>query len=451
MQKTSGRWVALFAAMELCGVLFAQSSAAYTYTRLHSMGGSDGATPTGGLIMDSAGNLYGSNAILGAHSAGTVFRLSPPAGGSGSWTYTVLYDFCATGGSSCTDGSAPVAGLILDTRGNLYGTAQKGGGGLSGTAYNGVVFQLSPTSSGAPPWNLHVLHAFCPTTGCADGYKPDGRLTYAGAQSGSLYNGLAPLYSTAERGGPNGLGAVFRIKPNGSTTLWSYDVLYSFLGISNSDGEAPTAAPIMDGLGALYGTAGGGEHGGGIVYKLVDPGGGGSWSESILYPFAAGDTVGYGLLGEVSRNGSGNLLGMTFVGGTGFDPAGDGTFFSVAGSGGTATPIYNFCTSGSQFNCTDGVPANEDGYGPIIDTVSNSMYGMTQKGGSGGGGQRDGVVFRVSSTGTYTVLYNFCSQASCTDGATPNGGLIRDGSGNFYGVTELGGDDNHGTVFELSP
>src|ERR1700756_5147427 len=104
------------------------ASAAPTETVLHSFSGNDGAQPIAGLIADGNGNLYGTTAKGGASGNGVVFKLAP--GG----TYTVLYSF--TGGS---DGRFPQAGLIADRSGNLYGTTQFGG-----ATGNGVVFKITP-------------------------------------------------------------------------------------------------------------------------------------------------------------------------------------------------------------------------------------------------------------------------------------------------------------------
>src|SRR5271169_2414365 len=147
----------------------------YTFT-----GGSDGAAPAAGLIFDSKGNLYGT-AVNGGNTGsancpglnpptgcGVVFELSPPSGGTGPWTETVLYTF--TGGA---DGAYPQASLVFDTKGNLYGTTSSGGS-TSGTVCQGiggcgVVFELSPPKSGSGPWTESPIYTF---TGGSDGAVP---------------------------------------------------------------------------------------------------------------------------------------------------------------------------------------------------------------------------------------------------------------------------------------
>ena len=155
----------------------------YSFTR-----GSDGGNPIAGLIADSSGNLYGTTEYGGVSENGVVFKLTP--GG----TYTVLYSF--TGGS---DGSGPVAGLIADSAGNLYGTTEHGG--VSG---NGVVFKLSPGGSELPGGSETVLYSF---TGGSDG---------SGPVAGLIADSAGNLYGTTEHGGVSGNGVVFKLSPGGS-------------------------------------------------------------------------------------------------------------------------------------------------------------------------------------------------------------------------------------------
>jgi uncharacterized repeat protein (TIGR03803 family) len=206
----------------LCAVLAlaagGSASAAPTETVLHSFSGNDGAQPIAGLIADGNGNLYGTTAKGGASGNGVVFKLAP--GG----TYTVLYSF--TGGS---DGRFPQAGLIADSSGNLYGTTQFGG-----ATGNGVVFKLTPGGTET------VLYSFCHLPGCTDGAYP---------QAGLIADSSGNLYGTTPYGGASNDGVVFKLASGGTET-----VLYSFLG--GGDGAFPGAALIADGSGNLYGTTG---------------------------------------------------------------------------------------------------------------------------------------------------------------------------------------------------
>ena len=95
---------------------------------------SDGAVPSAGLIIDAAGRLYGTTDLGGAHNGGTVFELTPYAART-KWTETALYSFCTQGGTNCTDGNGPAAGLIIDSAGHLYGTTYGGGAHNQGTVF----------------------------------------------------------------------------------------------------------------------------------------------------------------------------------------------------------------------------------------------------------------------------------------------------------------------------
>src|SRR5437762_3339121 len=155
-----------------------------------------GVHPHAGLIMDGAGNLYGTAAEGGVYNVsyggGTVFKLAPN-GGTG-WTETVLYSFCSQTG--CTDGDFPYAALIVDGAGNLYGTTYFGGSLNAGTVY-----RPSQTSTG---WSQTVLYSFCSQTGCTDG---------AGPAAGLIMDGAGNLYGTTQGlgGGSYGYGTVFKL------------------------------------------------------------------------------------------------------------------------------------------------------------------------------------------------------------------------------------------------
>jgi hypothetical protein len=162
----------------------------YTFCSEGGPNCTDGANPVAGLIEDAKGNLYGTTAYGGTgaedHPGGTVFELSP--NGSGGWKETVLYSFCSEGGTSCTDGDGPYAGLIEDAQGNLYGTTDYGGANVIG----GTVFELSPNGTGG--WTHKLLYSLCSEGGsnCTDGSEPVGLIEDAGN-----------LYGTTQIGGAN--------------------------------------------------------------------------------------------------------------------------------------------------------------------------------------------------------------------------------------------------------
>jgi uncharacterized repeat protein (TIGR03803 family) len=188
----------------------------------------DGAKPRAGLVLDAAGNLYGTTYHGGASDLGTVFRLDTTG------AETVLHSF------SGRDGQNPYAGLVRDAAGNFYGTTQNGGGDFAA----GTVFKLDTTGKET------VLHSF---TGGSDGANP-----YAGL----IRDAAGNFYATTFTGGAYGFGTVFKLDATGNET-----VLYSFTG--GADGGHSRAGLIRDAAGNLYGTTGlGGAFSLGTVFKL---------------------------------------------------------------------------------------------------------------------------------------------------------------------------------------
>jgi hypothetical protein len=168
------------------------------YSFTGGSGGTDGASPSGNLVFDKNGVLYGTTSGAGASIGGTVFQLAPPNKGT-RWTETVLYNF--TLGS---DGGVPYAGVIFDSAGNLYGTTAVGGDYSCNAGFNdgcGVVFKLAPPASQGGVWTETVLHSF---SGGMDGVQPECQLTFG--ESGLLYG-------TTESGGTSDDGTVFRALP----------------------------------------------------------------------------------------------------------------------------------------------------------------------------------------------------------------------------------------------
>ena len=253
-------------------------------------GGSDGSWPTGELVFDNQGNLYGTAAtggngkctyFTGISGCGVVFKLTPSNGG---WIQTVLYTF--TGGS---DGGLPNAGLTFDIAGNLYGTTILGGNFICDAQQGcGTVFRLTPSPSG---WTENVLYAF---TGGDDGLA---------ASAGVIFDQFGNLYGATAHG-PRG-GAAFELTPWGNT--WTYSLVYGFEGLG------PTGSLIMDAAGNLYGTTdGGGTQGFGTAFELTRSGG--IWTEIVLHDFT-GLSDGIGAGGTLARDSNGNLYGSASDGG----------------------------------------------------------------------------------------------------------------------------------------
>jgi uncharacterized repeat protein (TIGR03803 family) len=230
----------------------------WTETVLYSFGTNGGKTdassPYAGLILDASGNLYGTTLAGGHFGAGTVFKLTPPNTNTPKWSEEILYDLCSQGGAKCTDGSDPVASLLMDASGNLYGTAYKGG-----AHSDGVVFELTPNAA-KTAWTQTVLWSFGAT---GDGAEPWADV---------IMDGSGRLYGTTLLGGAHGAGTIFALTPNTTKTAWTETVRYSFCTVVQAstclDGTEPYAGLIMDKLGNLYGTTfGSGAHFGGTIFR----------------------------------------------------------------------------------------------------------------------------------------------------------------------------------------
>jgi len=369
---------------------------AQTFTVLYSFKGepNDGAGPLAGLIEDTAGNLYGTTQAGGPANSGTVFKLDQ-AGNE-----TILYTF--TGGS---DGGFPEYGSLLrDPAGNLYGTTLEGG-----AASYGTVFRVSKTGKET------VLHSF-----------PRNQNDGEGPTAGLLPISRQIAVGTTESGGAFrsgcqgvGCGTVFELDASGREK-----VLYSFTG--GTDGSVPLGGLVEDRQGNLYGTTNlGGMFGLGTVFKLNRKG-----NETVLHSFAGSPTDGEYPIAGLVLDGEGNLYGTTPYGG----PAFEGTIFKVDSTG-NETVLYSFI----------GYPNDgEFPYAALVRDTQGNLYGTTQSGGA----NNFGTVFELSSTSKETVLHNF---VYFTDGANPYGSLIRDLAGNLYGTTSTAGPACCGTVFKLTP
>ncbi len=223
------------------GVVFelSPSQGGWTEQPIYQFTGSpDGSTPFNGVIFDSAGNLYGTTMLGGQYGFGTVFELSPSGGG---WTERVLYSF-----QNGNDGSFPIAGLVFDQAGNLYGAASNGGSGGAGTVY-----QLTP--SGGGNWTFNLVQSFSGASNCG----PWASLTFDTAGS---------LYGTTYCSGANSFGNVFKLTPSGGG--WTYSSIYDFTG--GNDGKKPISNVSFDAAGNMYGTAsGGGTGASGVVWQIA--------------------------------------------------------------------------------------------------------------------------------------------------------------------------------------
>jgi uncharacterized repeat protein (TIGR03803 family) len=381
------------------GTVFALTSSAgrAKETVIHTFTGSDGSTPQQGLVIDAHGNLYGTTYYGGAYNnGGVVFELQHTS--TGNWKEIVLHSFNYDGLTNF-DGANPASTLVLDQRGNLYGTTFQGGSGtcfyngpgsrtpkgnpLSGC---GTVFELSPGPGGT--WTETLLYNF-------QG-GPDGGFPLAGL----VFDRKGTLYGTTFEGGggtnvgcgsyfDSGCGIVFSLT-RGSGATWAENVLYTFQG--QSDGGNPTSPLIFDLAGNLYGTTQGaqaGYAGTSTVFEL-SPSSGGSWAENTLYNFPTqGFGGGVGPYSGVTFDSAGNLYGTTYYGSSTDSavappklPTG-GTAYKLTPSGGawTASVLHFF----------EGTP---DGFAPSYGNLflwNGNLYGTT----SGGGASGNGTVFKV--------------------------------------------------------
>src|SRR5260370_14580336 len=371
-----------------------------------------GSNPMGGLIRDGAGNLYGTTRDGGASSKGTVFKLSLQGG---VWKETVLYSFK---GYNYKDGSAPVAPLIFDKAGNLYGTTNTGG-----TADRGTAFQLSPDGNGG--WTETVLHSFYGAIGT---YPAAGLVIDA---TGSLYGTtLAGGNSSCVLNNGSGCGTVFRLKKN-LTGKWNVKVLPSFSG--QPDGAGPTAAGLaVSSAGSLYGiTLYGGVSNAGAAFKLVRVGT--TWTYSVIYSFAAG------------ANGTGRdslVLGKA------------GNLYGTGGAGGQTDDRIVFKLTPKNGTWTESVlhtfGAPGDGIHPIAVTLDSAgnLYGATLSDGV----SSDGVVYKLTPTPsgpwTETILYTFPLNNT---GPFPDAPLTWNASQTRLFITAVASDQSAGTVYEVTP
>ena len=282
-----------------CGTVFELSPGAndtWTLRVIHRFNGSDGANPQSTLILDSAGNLYGTTTGGPSNGPGTVFALHP--GKNGAWVLNNLYIF-----KGVPDGSAPAGSLVFDTAGNLYGTT-----GTGGPANTGTVFELSPATGGG--WIETVLYSFLSSGG-------------TDPQQGVILDSAGNVYGTTVSSGDScgcKYGTVFELMPGAGGT-WTKTTLHTF---TQSDGHSPMGL-VLDKVGNLYGvTFVGGTVNDGTVFEL-SPGSGGTWSETQLYVFGGPD--GAGPVGSLIFDSSGNLYGASGYGGSGNNK---GTVFEVS-------------------------------------------------------------------------------------------------------------------------
>lgn len=308
-----------------------------------------------------------------------------------------------------SNGSVPYDALVQGADGNFYGTAYAGG------AYKrGTVFKLTPQGQ------LAALHSF-------KGQPSDGSYPYSGLLQATDGN----FYGTTSRGGVNDQGTVFRMAPDGTVSI-----VYSFCAQGGcADGSYPASGLVEGNDGNLYGTT---IYGGsnfcsnqcGTVFRITLHG-----LLTTLHTFCTSRNCADGIFpyAGLALSSDGNFYGTTYAGGA----HSLGTVFKITPDG-TLTILHNF----------SGRPG--DGsfpYGAVVQGNDGNYYGTTASGGT----KDQGTVFRMTSKGSLTTLYSFCTQNACTDGTGPQGTLMQASDGNFYGTTSGSGSNCCGTAFVITP
>jgi uncharacterized repeat protein (TIGR03803 family) len=398
----------------------------------------DGASPSGPVTYNN-GNLFGTTYIGGAYGNGSVFELTP--NGSGGWNEKVLYSFCPAS-PSCTDGANPAySSVIFDKSGNLYGTAYNGG-----SSGNGVVFKLTPSGSS---WTESVVYNFADTPDDANpinGLVVDSKgnfygTTYAG---GALGNGsvfemspsganwtekvIANINSNGSGLAINSAGyifgtsyaLVFALVPTASGSFNEYTLFTFNPSAASKEGSNPAGTVAVDSSDNVYGTTLlGGTSNQGVVYKLSEPTKGAAFKESIIAEF--GTKIGEGAVGGLIVDSSGNLYGTSEMGGR----SSDGTVYELSPTG-TGTYTQTVLVIFSGYN----------GAAPTDELILNGgyLYGTTSLGGADGSGtvfisnpKANVTTTTITSSlnpSTYGQAVTFTATVTSPNGPPPNGEVV---------------------------
>ncbi|HEY2473560.1 MAG TPA: choice-of-anchor tandem repeat GloVer-containing protein [Candidatus Cybelea sp.] len=408
----------------------ASGTSGYTETLLHRFKSSpDAASPEAGVILDTAGNLYGTTIEGGANQdcpggysqgCGAVYEVD--AGGK----YRVIYSF-----AGMPDASEPFASLLL-RKGILFGTTAVGGNVTACYTYGGdgcgTVFKIDSAGTESLLYQFH---------GNFGSRKPDGQ----DPQGPLVADSAGNLYGSTAYGGKDQYGTIFKVSKSGKET-----VLYSFTG--GSDGGRPYKGVIRNSAGNLFGVAyvGGGSgclNGCGTVFELSSGG-----TLTTLYRFK-GANDGGNPYGGLVMDSAGNLYGTA-------QNYGNVNCNKKGGNPGCGT-VFRFSTK-QKLKVLHVFAGSPDGAVPsetLTLDVHGNLYGTTSFGGddSCNGGYACGVVFEIDSRGKESILHTFSGGKE--DGEVPYGGVTRDAAGDLYGTTVSGGigpcNSGCGIVFKLTP
>jgi uncharacterized repeat protein (TIGR03803 family) len=385
----------LMIAVALSFVFAAAVAIAQTYTPLYTYpigsGSYSGITWPSVLAQGQDGNLYGTIQNNGSTNAGSVYKMTPAGG------YTLIYSFCAEGGSCLLTGGYPIGGVTLGFDGNLWGTTPNGGKDAAGT-----VFKVTPAGT------LTKVYDF---TNGKDDSAPN--YTVVQGQDGNIYAVSEEQYTTQ-------YGSFLKLTTKGAATPHPFDY---------TDGESPNL-PVQGTDLNFYGTT---QYGGdptchcGVVYKVTASG-----AFKVLHKFTGyvSSTVydGYRPIGVLVQGNDGDFYGTTYEGGA----YNEGTIFKISASG-VYTLLHSFHVASPAFDGElpiSGVTLGTDG----------NLYGTASRGGAAG----YGALYEITPAGTETVLYNFCT-VSCNYGYIPTTPMVLHTDGKFYGNTA--GSSLGGSVF----
>jgi len=395
----AGSTLALLTTLVLT-VAAASGAQAQTFSVFHAFNNFDGSDPNGDLIRDSAGNFYGTAQGGGTSGFGVVYKMDPTG------NVSVLYSFTGQ-----ADGGVPTGRLLLDTSGNLYGVTATGG---DPNCNCGTVFVLTTTGL------LTVLHQFTGGT--------DGALSPINRRYGLVAVGAGLYGATTFGGSPHcdvglGCGTLFKVSGGQETVLFRFSTTSA--GVSPSD-------LIRDQAGNLYGASAGSNVAGsdGAIFKLDTTG-----KMTTLYSFTGGADGGSPL--AVTGGANGLIDGIAYAGGSSLCFC--GVVFSVDPTTGKESVLHAFGTVSADGNFPSG----------SLLRVGGNLFGTTFYGGTTNSvcSVGCGVVYRIASTGTYSVVYRFTGGA---DGQSPGGRLIQDAAGNLYGAS-TGGTTGNGLIFKITP
>jgi len=456
---------------------------------LVSFNGTDGASPTPGLVQYSDGSFYGTTTGGGANNAGTIFKVTP--GGA----LTVVYSL---GSGTSTNSINSVSGLVLGNDNNFYGVTEYGGsnfysvtpsgvftplgnvgfepvaaltkgtdGNFYGTTYGNTVFEVTPAGA------VTTLHTF---------NGSDGANLYGSVVQGN--DGF--FYGVTRNGGSSGDGTIFKVDAQGNfVSLVNFTgangahpygklalgIDGNFYGVTFNGGTSMALDPLGFGYGTVFKVTPSG-----VLTTLVNFDGTNGGKPVIgLTPSLDGNFVGTTQFGTTYANGSGTLFEITPAGvlttlasfpesagtnpGGGVVQGGDGNFYGTTSYGpGNDGTIFKITPSGSLTTLASFAFPSEGAYpGQLTLGHDGNFYGPTVAGGSSyvdNGFSGYGTFFEMTPGGTLSTLVNLNGSAGSNFQAGNNNktraALIQDGQGNFYGMTEYGGSFGYGNIFEIT-